>query len=76
MTILSRLHEKDLVEREIEGRTYLYRPTVAAGDLAATRMQEVLAASGDRPAALTKFVAKLTARERASLLDALEARKR
>ena len=71
MTILSRLFDKDLVGRELEGRSYRYTPTVAAGDLAASRMQEVLAASGDRRAALTKFVAKLSTRERASLLEAL-----
>ena len=75
MTILSRLFEKGLVAREAKGRAYLYRPVVGAGELAATRMQEALAASGDRPAALTGFVGKLSAKERASLLVALQARR-
>ena len=75
MTVLSRLFDKGLVDRVVVGRSYQYRPLVAAGDLAATRMREILATSDDRNVALTRFVDGLSARERASLLAALDERK-
>lgn len=75
MTVLSRLFEKGLAERAAVGRSYAYRPVVAAGDLAAARMKDILEASGDRSGALAGFVSRLTARERASLRSALESAK-
>jgi predicted transcriptional regulator len=63
MTILTRLWDKGLVERERSGRAYAYRPLVTESEHAARRMQAVLAATEDREAALSTFVGSLSRRE-------------
>lgn len=63
MTILSRLWQKGLVDRERAGRAYLYTPRLSEADLAATRMYEQLARAGDREAALKRFVGALSRRD-------------
>lgn len=62
-TILTRLWEKGLVERERAGRAYVYRSTHTEADLAAERMGAVLDQSQDRRAALTQFVSTLSSRD-------------
>lgn len=62
-TILTRLWEKGLAERERTGRAYIYRATVSEADLAAERMGAVLDQSQDRRAALTQFVTTLSSRD-------------
>jgi predicted transcriptional regulator len=63
MTILVRLWQKGIVEREPSGRTYAYRPVESRDERVANRMRELLAAAGDRTAALTGFVKSLPADE-------------
>lgn len=63
MTILTRLWDKGLVERDRPGRAYAYRPTVSESEYAARRMEAVLAATEDREAALSTFVGSLSRRE-------------
>lgn len=63
MTILSRLWQKGLVERERAGRAYVYTPRVSEAELAASRMHEHLARVGDREAALGRFVGSLSRRD-------------
>jgi predicted transcriptional regulator len=59
-TILSRLHEKGLVQRTKAGRAHTYTPTVAETDVASTSFRSVLTRSHDRKALLQGFVASLS----------------
>lgn len=72
MTILTRLWEKGLADRERAGRAYVYTPRVSEADLAATRMHEQLARAGDRGAALSRFVGALSRRDERLLRKALD----
>jgi predicted transcriptional regulator len=64
-TILSRLHEKGLVERSKAGRAHAYAPTVAETDVMSTSFRAVLTRSHDRKALLQGFVASLSPDEEA-----------
>lgn len=72
MTILSRLWQKGLLDREREGRAYFYTPRFSEADLAATRMHEQLARAGDREAALSTFVGALSRRDERLLRKVLD----
>lgn len=67
MTILTRLWQKGLVDREPRGRAFAYRPVVSEADLAAQRMRATLEATTDREAALSRFVSALSRREERAL---------
>ncbi len=67
MTILVRLWQKGRVDRQRDGRAYAYRPLQNREENAAVRMQEMLTATRDRPAALARFVAALPPSDRAQL---------
>jgi len=67
MTILVRLWQKGRLERERDGRSYAYRPLQTREEYVATRMGEVLVGAGDRPAALSHFVRRLSGADRAQL---------
>lgn len=56
MTILVRLWEKGMIEREREGRAFSYRPVLSRDEWAAARMREILDAAGDPKGTLTHFV--------------------
>ena len=60
MTILTRLLDKGVVERERYGRAYRYTPALDAAELAASRMRAALDAGLDREAVLARFVGSLT----------------
>ena len=72
MTILSRLWQKGLVERQKTGRAYAYRPVISEAELTAQRMQAHLAGTGNRKAALMKFVETRPARDARSLRTMLD----
>ena len=72
MTILTRLWQKELVDRTREGRAFRYRPVLSEAELAAQRMQALLTSAGDRKAALSQFVGSLTARDARALRRALD----
>ena len=72
MTILTRLWEKGLVTRRQRGRAYAYTPAVSEADLTAQRMQDALAATSDRRAALSGFARSLSAREARALRELLD----
>ena len=72
MTILSRLWQKGLVDRERSGRAYVYTPRISEADLAASRMHEQLARAGDREAALGRFVGALSRRDERILRKLLD----
>ncbi|OXM61144.1 BlaI/MecI/CopY family transcriptional regulator [Amycolatopsis vastitatis] len=60
VTILSRLHEKGVAEREKLGRSFRYRPVDDEPGLAARRMTKVLDGEPDRDSVLARFVSNLS----------------
>src|SRR3954454_17812335 len=63
MTVLDNLHRKQWVERELDGRAYLYRPAFSREEASARALREVLGSSGDPHAALMHFVASVSDEE-------------
>lgn len=59
MTILNRLHDKGVVTRERRGKAYAYAPVLERAEHAAAQMRAALDTSGDRPAALSRFLSAL-----------------
>jgi predicted transcriptional regulator len=72
-TILTRLVDKGLVGRRVDGRRSVYAPVKDAAELAADRMRDVLAAAGDRERVLLRFVTSLNPDEEGALRAALKA---
>lgn len=66
-TVLIRLWNKHLLERQREGRAQAYCAVMSREEFAAARMTEVLGRIDDRPGVLTRFVDALSASERAQL---------
>ncbi|RSM42649.1 BlaI/MecI/CopY family transcriptional regulator [Amycolatopsis balhimycina DSM 5908] len=60
VTILSRLHDKGVAEREKEGRSFRYRAVDDEPGLAARRMTKVLDSEPDRDSVLARFVSNLS----------------
>ncbi|WP_225833645.1 BlaI/MecI/CopY family transcriptional regulator [Streptomyces sp. NK08204] len=74
-TILARLHDKGVVERERQGRGYAYYPAREARDaqgLTARRMHSELDRDSDRETVLARFVAQLSPDDERILRDLLE----
>lgn len=67
MTILVRLWQKQRLERQRDGRAYVYRPRQSREEYAAMRMSEVLVGVSDRPAVLARFLDTLRATDRDQL---------
>jgi predicted transcriptional regulator len=72
MTVLDNLHRKGMVTREKAGRAYRYRPAHTREQYTAALMEQVLAGSGDRGAALMHFVERMPPEEIRRLRHALE----
>lgn len=66
-TILTRLHDKGAVRRELHGRAYAYSPVLDDAGLAADRMRAVLHKGGDRAAVLSRFLQTLSPEDEATL---------
>jgi predicted transcriptional regulator len=60
VTILTRLHAKDVLTRTPRGRAFAYAPVADEPGLAALRMRRVLEGGPDREAVLTRFVGDLS----------------
>jgi predicted transcriptional regulator len=71
LTVLARLHEKGLVERERNGRGHAYRGVPAGADLTAHQMGRLLDGVDDRAAALARFVRSLSVQDEALLVELL-----
>ena len=74
-TILSRLHDKGVVERQRKGRGYVYYPVQEVQDahgLTARRMHSELDRDTDRETVLARFVAQLSPADERVLRDLLE----
>ena len=67
MTILVRLWQKERLERQRDGRAYVYRPLQSREEYAAMRMSELLVGAHDRPAVLARFLETLRATDRDQL---------
>lgn len=74
MTVMDNLHAKGLVVREKQGKAYLYTPTTSREEHTVEMLQEVLADSNDRTAALMHLVGQMDPSEAADLLAALSER--
>ncbi|MGW7516918.1 BlaI/MecI/CopY family transcriptional regulator [Streptomyces sp. NPDC054796] len=76
VTILTRLHAKQIVHRTRVGRSYVWSPAADEAGLAAQRMRRVLDSEADRDAVLTSFVSSLSPEDerlmRALLRDAAD----
>ncbi|OLZ73595.1 CopY family transcriptional regulator [Streptomyces sp. IMTB 2501] len=74
-TILTRLHDKGVVERHRQGRGYAYLPVRDVRDahgLTARRMHSELDRDSDRETVLARFVAQLSPHDERILRDLLE----
>jgi predicted transcriptional regulator len=71
MTILVRLWQKGLLDREPAGRAFAYRPRITREERAASAMNDLLSSAGNRSMALTHFVDSLDPEQVAELRDAL-----
>jgi predicted transcriptional regulator len=59
VTILTRLHEKNALTRERDGRAFRYAPVADEAGLAARRLSAMLDTAADRHAVLSGFVKNL-----------------
>jgi predicted transcriptional regulator len=73
-TVLSRLSRKGVLRRRVEGRVAFFAPLGTRSDRAASAMLDALAESGDRGAALERFVSDVPAGDAAVLRRALQSR--
>lgn len=60
VTVLSRMHVKELLSRSKQGRAYAYAPVADTHGLTARRMRRELDADPDREAVLSRFVKELS----------------
>lgn len=63
MTVMSRLFEKGLLDRNEDKRPYTYWAAVGRDDYSADVMVRVLSELGDKKAALARFVERIGARD-------------
>ena len=74
MTVLDNLHSKGLVQREKQGKAYVYSPVSSREEHTAEMLQEVLAETDDRTAVLLHLVGRMPPGDAAELLAALTER--
>ena len=70
-TILTRLHQKGAVRRQLAGRAHVYTPVLDEAGLAARRMRAMLDRGGDYAAILTRFVGTLSPDQERTLTQLL-----
>ena len=71
LTVMDNLYRKGFLTRQPNGRAHSYRPVKSRSEYAAELMEEALADSGDRTAALLQFVEAIPPDEAESLRIAL-----
>jgi predicted transcriptional regulator len=76
MTVLDILHRKGWVERELDGKAYLYQPSLSRDEAAARALREVLESSGDPEAVLLHFASSVSDRESEVLRNGLRRKSR
>jgi len=67
VTVLRRLYDKELVDREADGRAHVYRPRSTREEHAAEAMTQILAGARDPATALNHFVDALGEDDRRQL---------
>ena len=75
MTVMDRLHRKGVLDREEDGKAYLYSPVLSRADYTAKMMADVLGGGGDRAAVLVHFAEQVPLSEARALWEALERRR-
>jgi len=70
-TVLARLHKKGRVQRREQGRSIEYRAAESREEFVASRMEDALDISRDRPVALLEFVDRLSPEDRSRLAKLL-----
>jgi predicted transcriptional regulator len=75
-TILTRLHGKGAVDRELTGRAHAYTPLLDEAGLAANRMRAMLDKGGDHAAVLIRFLGSLTSEDEATVAKLLGRQRR
>jgi len=63
LTVLRRLHDKGIADRQKAGRAYAYSPALNASDIAARKMVAALHGGSDRVGVLQSFVHGLSDEE-------------
>ena len=71
LTVLDNLHRKGLVHRQKQGRAYVYTAVMSQEDHTASLLEDVLAQTADRGAALLNFVEQLSSEEQVQVRTAL-----
>jgi predicted transcriptional regulator len=67
MTVLVRLWNKGVLDRDRKGRAFLYEPRLTRGEYAANKMRDILSSSRSRNDALASFVESIDPQDLASL---------
>ncbi|MEO6310305.1 MAG: BlaI/MecI/CopY family transcriptional regulator [Leifsonia sp.] len=71
LTVLSRLENKGFVARDRESRPHLYHAVTSRAEHTAELMHEVLGSTGDREAALARFIGNVSPQEAETLRQLL-----
>lgn len=71
MTLLSRLHAKGYLQRQLVGRAWAFRPVLSRGEHAAQQMSAALDDADNHADALLHFVERLTPEDQQALLRRL-----
>lgn len=74
MTVLDNLFQKGVLERELQGRAFIYRPVRTREQYTADMMEEVLSTGGDSGATLMHFVEQMPAADAVHLRELLDRR--
>ncbi|MFI7679428.1 BlaI/MecI/CopY family transcriptional regulator [Actinophytocola sp. NPDC049390] len=76
MTVLDNLHRKEWVDRELDGKAYLYNAVMTREEAAARALRHILDTSGDPHGVLMHFVASVSDEETDILRGALRKKRR
>lgn len=71
MTVMSNLHRKGWLNRELDGRAWRYQPVADRHEYTATLLERALATSDDQEGALLRFVERMSENEANALAAAL-----
>ncbi|MUL41577.1 BlaI/MecI/CopY family transcriptional regulator [Streptomonospora sp. PA3] len=76
MTVATILHHKGLLEREMDGRVWLYWPRHSRAEHTALVMSEVFSSCGDRRSCLRRFIETVSEHDIALLSEEIARRQR
>ncbi|MDQ0382005.1 BlaI/MecI/CopY family transcriptional regulator [Amycolatopsis thermophila] len=63
MTVLDNLHRKGWVERQLDGRAYLYQPAIGREEAAARALRDIVNSSGNPEGVLLHFAQSVSEEE-------------